>query len=84
MTDHSALRVKLGVCDLERLLRDAHENHQKFETRTGAKDTNWERSYAQYIISRLAAEDASGEVFDPGSTSDLITESGEILPRHDA
>ncbi len=83
ITDHSAVRVMLGVRDLEWLLRDAYENHQKSETRTGAKDTNWERSYAQYIIGRLAVEDSSGELFDAGSTSNLITESSDILPRHD-
>jgi hypothetical protein len=29
MTDHSAVQVTLGVRDLERLLREAYENHQK-------------------------------------------------------
>jgi hypothetical protein len=33
MTDYSAVRVMLGVRDLERLLRDAYANHQKSETR---------------------------------------------------
>jgi hypothetical protein len=42
MTDYSAVGVMLRVRDLERLLRDAYANHQKSETRTGAKDT-WER-----------------------------------------
>jgi len=83
MTDHSAVRVMLGVRDLERLLRDAYENHQKSETRTGVKDANWERSYAQYIINRLAVADSSDELLDPGSTSNLITESDNILlPNH--
>jgi hypothetical protein len=49
MTDRKAVRVMLGVRDLERLPRDACENHQKSETRSEANDTNWERSYAQYI-----------------------------------
>lgn len=80
MTNHIQLRFMLEVHDLERLLRDAYENHQKSETRTGAKDTNWERSYARYIINQLAVEDSSGELFDAGSTSNLITESGDILP----
>ena len=31
-------------------------------------------------IKRLSGKDFSGELFDPGSTSDLITKSGEILP----
>jgi hypothetical protein len=83
MTDYSAVRVMLGVRDLERLLRDAYANHQKSETRTGAQYTNWERWFAEYIISRLVVEDSSGELFDAGSTSNLITESGDILPRHD-
>jgi hypothetical protein len=43
MTDHPAVRVKLKVRDLERLLREAHENHHKSETRTDVKDANWER-----------------------------------------
>jgi hypothetical protein len=32
MTDHSAVRVMLGVRNLERLLREEYENHQKSET----------------------------------------------------
>ena len=82
MTDYSAVRVMLRVRDLERLLRDAYANHQKSETRPGPKDT-WERWFAEYIISRLVFEDSSGELFDAGSTSNLITESGDILPGHD-
>ena len=80
MTDHSAVHVTLKVRHLERLLRKAHEDHRKSETRTGAQDANWERWYAQYIINRLAVEDSSDESFDPGSTSNSIAESGEILP----
>ncbi len=80
MTDHSAVRVTLEVRDLERLLREAYENHHKSGTRKVNKDANWERWYAQYIINRLTVEDSSGEPFDPGSMSNLITESGEILP----
>jgi hypothetical protein len=83
MTDHTAVRVRLKVRDLERLLREAYESHHKSETRTDVKDANWERWYAQYVINRLALEDSSGEPFDPGSTSNLITESGDILPPHD-
>lgn len=79
MTDHSAVRITLRVHDLERLLREAYENHQKSEG-NGAKDANWERWYTQYIINRLAVEDSSAELFDPGSTSTLISESGAIVP----
>jgi hypothetical protein len=80
MTNHDAVRVMLRVFELERLLREAHEKYQEYEMRTGGKDPNWERWYAQYVINRLAAKDLSDEIFDPGSTSDSIIESGEILP----
>lgn len=80
MTDHSAARITLRVRDLERLLREAYENHQKSEVENGAKDANWERWYTQYIINRLAVDDSSAELFDPGSTSNLISESGAIVP----
>jgi hypothetical protein len=80
MANHSAVRVMLGVSDLERLLREAYENLGEYETRTGVRDANWERWYAEFIITRLAAQNVSDEPFDPGSTSNLSTESGEILP----
>ena len=33
-------------------------------------------------IKRLSAKDESGQLFDPGSTSNLITKSGELPPPH--
>jgi hypothetical protein len=80
MANHSAVRVMLRVFDLERLLREADESHRQYQTRTGSKDGSWEHWFAQYIINRLAAKDLSCELFDPGSTSNQITESGDIVP----
>ena len=80
MANHSTVRVILGVFDLERLLREAYENHHEYETRTRVKDANWERWYAEFIISRLAAKDGIRTNQFRVALSNLITESGEILP----
>lgn len=67
---------KLDAEKLESLLREASEMHNEYEARTG-KDDNWPNWYAQYITMRL---NQPGELFDPGGTSNIVTNDGEVIP----
>lgn len=50
------IKVELNVNKLEQLLKEAKQAHAEYEKKTGKKDENWPRWYAQHIIKRLQKE----------------------------
>lgn len=48
---------QLAVDKLAQLLREAEEEHKKYEERLERRDEDWPRWYAQYILERLGKSD---------------------------
>lgn len=47
------IKADLNVEKLEQLLKEAEQAHADYEKKTGKRDENWPRWYAQYIIKSL-------------------------------
>ena len=69
-------KFKVSVNQLTRLLTDAQKAHHKVWG--NKEDRYWPAWYARYISRAVRFE--SGQLFDPGSTSNIIEESGEVHP----
>lgn len=69
-------KFEVSVDQLTRLLGAARKAYHEVCRNTEVKD--WAAWYARYISHAVRFE--SDELFDPGSTSNIIEESGEVHP----
>lgn len=44
---------KLAIDKLAQILREAEEEHAKYEERLGRSDEDWSKWYAEFILERL-------------------------------